>query len=165
MSRGLGDVYKRQLDTLRALEGFLDDWPGALVVASHDRVFLDRSVDHVLAIDDAGRVSRVPGGVQGWLESRSVPPPRAERAKPSRPAPASNQPDRQASRYTLGRQIRETEQAMAKAQRRVDRLDEELANTVDHERLASLGADLAAAQNELGALEDRWLELSEQLPG
>ena len=54
---------------------------------------------------------------------------------------------------------------MAKTQRRVDRLDEKLANAVDHERLASLGADLAAAQRELGALEDRWLELSEQLPG
>ena len=39
------------LDTLRSLEAFLDDWPGALVVASHDRAFLDRVADHVLAID------------------------------------------------------------------------------------------------------------------
>ena len=44
------------LDTLRAVEEFLDGWPGALVVASHDRAFLDRTVDHVLAIDDEGRV-------------------------------------------------------------------------------------------------------------
>ena len=59
------------LDTLRALEGFLDDWPGALVVASHDRTFLDRTVDHVLAIDDSGHVARVAGGVHGWLASRA----------------------------------------------------------------------------------------------
>ena len=59
------------LDTLRAVEEFLDGWPGALVVASHDRAFLDRTVDHVLAIDDDGRVSRVPGGVSGWLASRA----------------------------------------------------------------------------------------------
>ena len=59
------------LDTLRAVEEFLDGWPGALVVASHDRAFLDRTVDHVLAIDDDGRVARVPGGVSGWLASRA----------------------------------------------------------------------------------------------
>ncbi len=58
------------LDTLRALEDFLDDWPGALVVASHDRAFLDLAVDHVLAVESGGRVARVPGGVQGWLEAR-----------------------------------------------------------------------------------------------
>ena len=65
------------LDTLRSLEAYLDDWPGALVVASHDRAFLDRVADHVLAIDPEGAVRRVPGGVSGWL---------AERA--SRPSPA-----------------------------------------------------------------------------
>ncbi len=59
------------LDTLRAVEEFLDGWPGALVAASHDRAFLDRTVDHVLAIDDDGRVARVPGGVSGWLASRA----------------------------------------------------------------------------------------------
>ena len=58
------------LDTLRSLEAFLDDWPGALVVASHDRAFLDRVADHVLAIDPGGSVRRVPGGVAGWLAER-----------------------------------------------------------------------------------------------
>jgi ABC transport system ATP-binding/permease protein len=62
------------LDTLRSLESFLDDWPGALVVASHDRAFLDRTVDHVLAIDPGGTVRRVPGGVAGWLAERSSSP-------------------------------------------------------------------------------------------
>ncbi len=51
------------LDTLRSLEEFLDDWPGALVVASHDRAFLDRVADHVLAIEPGGSMRRVPGGV------------------------------------------------------------------------------------------------------
>ena len=43
------------LDTLRALEEFLDDWPGIVVVVSHDRVFLDRTVSEVLALDGNGR--------------------------------------------------------------------------------------------------------------
>ena len=152
------------LDTLRALEDFLDDWPGALVVASHDRTFLDRTVDHVLAIDPGGNLRRVPGGVQGWLANRT-----AGSTPPPKPAPASTssrvKKERPASQYTLGRRIRETEQAMARAQRRVDRLNEQLVATTDHQQLAELGAELAAGQAELAELEERWLELAEQQSG
>jgi ATP-binding cassette subfamily F protein uup len=157
------------LDTLRALEGFLDDWPGALVVASHDRVFLDRTVDHVLAIEPGGTVARVPGGVDGWLRGRAAatvggsgrsgrgpqsdrePSGRGRRARPSGP-----------SSSTLGRRMRDTEQAMAKVQRTVDDLTARLADATDHGTLASLGAELADAQAELNELEERWLDLAEQ---
>jgi ATP-binding cassette subfamily F protein uup len=157
------------LDTLRALEGFLDDWPGALVVASHDRTFLDRAVDHVLAIGGDGSVARVPGGVQGWLAGRGTAT-GAETvrtrsaAAPSRSA-SSTAEERGPSRYTIGRRLRDTEQAMARAQRSVDRLQEQLAGTTDHTVLASVGAELAAAQHELAELEHRWLELAEQQSG
>jgi ATP-binding cassette subfamily F protein uup len=151
------------LDTLRALEGFLDDWPGALVVASHDRTFLDRTVDHVLAIAADGTVARVPGGVQGWLAGRASDSPRSAPKRTAVTAPAGR--DRKPSAYTLGRQLRETEQAMGKAQRTVDRLHERLVAATDHAELAVVGAELAAAQAELDALELRWLELAEQQTG
>ncbi len=153
------------LDTLRALEAFLDDWPGALVAASHDRTFLDRTVDHVLAIGADGAVARVPGGVEGWLASRT-----AVSSSPTANAPASRADTRPSkarstSRYTIGRQIRDTEQTMAKVQREVDRLSGELAAASDHTRMASLGAELAAAQHELARLEERWLELADAQTG
>ena len=147
------------LDTLRALEGFLDEWPGALVVASHDRTFLDRSVDHVLAIEPGGVVVRVPGGVAGWLAGRAA---RPAATKPtlggdSRPAkPQSPSP------YTIGRRLRDPEQAMTKLQRRIERLHERLAATTDHAELAAVGAELAQVQHDLGEHEERWLELAEQ---
>ena len=72
---------------------------------------------------------------------------------------------RQTSQYTVGRQLRETEQAMSKAQRNVDRLHEQLATITDHAELARVGTDLAAAQSELNTLEERWLELAEQQSG
>ncbi len=139
------------LDTLRALEGFLDEWPGALVVASHDRTFLDRTVDHVLAMEPGGSVARVPGGVQGWLAARS--------AKPQAPArkPVG---DTRPPRVTTGREIRRTEQAMEKLQRRAERLHDDLASTTDRDEIARIGGDLAAVQAEISELEDRWLELS-----
>ena len=153
------------LDTLRSLEAFLDDWPGALVVASHDRAFLDRVADHVLAIDPGGTVRRLPGGVTGWLSERSAPsrPTAAEPAKKRPPVPATPTSARSdgPSPYTLGRQLRETEQAMVKAQKQVDRLTGQLATVTDHTDLTSLGTDLAVAQAELDELESRWLELAE----
>jgi ATP-binding cassette subfamily F protein uup len=147
------------LDTLRSLEAFLDDWPGALVVASHDRAFLDRVADHVLAIDPGGSVRRVPGGVAGWLAERASAP--APPTKAAAKAPSGPKPKGGPSQYTIGRQLRETEQAMVKAQKRVDQLTEQLASATDHTELTSLGTDLAAAQEQLDELESRWLELAE----
>ena len=70
------------LDTLRALEEFLDDWPGIVVVVSHDRVFLDRTVSEVLALDGNGRAAVVRGGVAGWLAQHAARP----TVRPVRPA-------------------------------------------------------------------------------
>jgi ATP-binding cassette subfamily F protein uup len=152
------------LDTLRALEDFLDDWPGALVVASHDRTFLDRTVDHVLAIDVVGNLRRVPGGVQGWLAERNAQ--LASAPQGAKPAPVVGpKPDRSPSRYTLGRQIRDTEQAMARLERRVEQLNEHLVAATEHRVLASLGGELALAQRELADLEERWLQLSDEQVG
>ncbi len=158
------------LDTLRSMEEFLDDWPGALVVASHDRAFLDRVADHVLAIEPGGSMRRVPGGVRGWLDERATTGGAARSgapaaAKPKKSAASSGKP--KASRTgpsasTIGRRLRETEQAMVKAQKRVDALNDELAATTDHSVLAERGASLAEAQIELDEFEAAWLELAEQ---
>ena len=170
------------LDTLRSLEAFLDDWPGALVVASHDRAFLDRVADHVLAIDPpagpgggdgggavGGIVRRVPGGVSGWLaERRNVKPSKpsnaAVRAPATRaaPAPVARTANKSGpSKSTVNRQLRETEKALALAQGKVERLTAQLTGQSDHAQLAATGAELTAAQGELDALESRWLELAE----
>jgi len=158
------------LDTLRSLEEFLDDWPGALVVASHDRAFLDRVADHVMAIEPGGSMHRVPGGVSGWLADRAAASRGARSGAPTtakRPSKKSTKPGKPKadrggpSPSTIGRRLRETEQAMVKAQRRVERLNEELASTSDHEELAARGELLTTAQAELDVLEADWLELAE----
>ena len=157
------------LDTLRALETFLDEWPGALVVASHDRTFLDRTVDHVLAIDAGGSVRRVAGGVGGWLAERAGPAAGTVTTKMASPAKraekARRAQSRAASQYTIGRQLRDAEQVMAKLQRQVDRLHEQLLATTDHTALATLGVELETAQTELAAIEENWLELADRQSG
>ena len=175
------------LDTLRSLESFLDDWPGALVVASHDRAFLDRVADHVLAIDPGGSVRRVPGGVAGWLAERRRPGGAPAAAKTAtRPPHSCDRAGRSRdahdvanarvgiegvesvgpSPYTVGRQLprdRAGHGEGAEARRSTDRTAGprgERGDRPPHARTA-LGIDLAAAQSDLDDLESRWLELAE----
>ena len=154
------------LDTLRSLEAFLDDWPGALVTSSHDRAFLDRVADHVLAIDDNGAMRRVAGGVTGWLAERAsgkiagkkTTVAKAKKTNPGKPKAARTGP----SASTLGRQLREAEQGMVKAQKRVDTLTTKLTGLTEAGELQRVGQDLSDAQAELDDVEMRWLDLAEQ---
>src|SRR5262249_2631864 len=60
------------VDTLTELEDLLDRWAGSLVVVSHDRYFLERVTDHVVALLGDGRLSFLGGGVDEYLERRSA---------------------------------------------------------------------------------------------
>jgi ATP-binding cassette subfamily F protein uup len=154
------------LDTLRVLEDVLDDWPGAVVVVSHDRAFLERTVTDVLAIDDRRPGRRVPGGFAAWEGQRSIaaPPLNAGSVPATRAAPAARQPPARRSPSTLRRLLRDAEKEIATHERRRDKLTDELvAAANDHLLLARLGHELAAAESALTATEERWLELSAEL--
>ena len=60
------------LETLRALEDFLEDWPGAVVAISHDRAFLERVVTDALIMDGTGTAARYPGGFAAWDRDRKA---------------------------------------------------------------------------------------------
>ncbi len=57
------------IETLTELEDLMDGSPGSIVVVSHDRYFLERVTDHVLAIID-GQLAYLPGGVEEYLSLR-----------------------------------------------------------------------------------------------
>jgi ATP-binding cassette subfamily F protein uup len=149
------------LDTLRALEEFLEDWPGIVVVVSHDRVFLDRVVTEVLALDGAGGAGLVRGGVAGWLAQRAAaavePTPKAATRPAPAPAPASSAK----SPSTVRRQLSGAERDLAAATAESARLESELAAAgSDHERLTKLSAALAEAHQAVARAEEAWLTLA-----
>jgi ATP-binding cassette subfamily F protein uup len=145
------------LDTLRALEEFFDDWPGALVVVSHDRTFLDRTTDRLVGFDD-GRLAPIAGGVAAWVGA-------ADRRQGVRAgvADAAPAPRVATSKRTTARQLHETEKEMARLQRVRDELALAMASTVDHVELSRVGSALAAAQSSLDEAEHRWLVLADEL--
>jgi ATP-binding cassette subfamily F protein uup len=165
------------LDTLRALEDFLDDWPGLLVVVSHDRSFLDRTVSEVLALDGAGGAGLVRGGVAGWLAARAAATaadrPRAGSSagssasasdRPTVQAPSTPRAKRSGTRSpsTLRRLLGAAERRMATAGAAVEVAQQALAagRSGDHAAIARLAAELAAAQVEVEAAEGEWLTLA-----
>jgi ATP-binding cassette subfamily F protein uup len=153
------------LDTLRALEDYLDDWPGIVVVVSHDRAFIDRTVEEILALDGEGGAALVPGGVATWLQQRSarVTTPRsAPNQRSSSTKPAKQKSSRSPS--TLNRLIANVEKDMTKRTTRQTALYQDIADAGnDHKKLASLGEELAALQTAIESLETQWLELTEEL--
>ena len=153
------------LDTLRALEDYLDDWPGIVVVVSHDRAFIDRTVEEILALDGEGGAALVPGGVATWLQQRSarVSTPRsAPNQRSSSTKPAKQKSSRSPS--TLNRLIANVEKDMTKRTTRQTALYQDIADAGnDHKKLAALGEELAALQTAIESLETQWLELTEEL--
>jgi ABC transport system ATP-binding/permease protein len=157
------------------------------VVVSHDRYFLERVTDHVLALV-AGRLAFLPGGVDEYLRLRasaggvaalSAGPPSAALLTPAAPAarkpsaaagaaarPASAEP----GRPDAARQ-RAAQKELARLERQIARLSDteaELsadlaANASDYTVLVELGARLRAVQEERAGLEDRWLEVADEI--
>ena len=158
------------LDTLRALEDYLDEWPGIVVVVSHDRIFLDRTVIDVLALDGVGGAAVVRGGVAGWLKQRNSAPTEqmtgAQRGKlistPSVAASELNQkPKSSKSPSTLRRLFTQAETALTKATAELEKLTLQMATTKnDHVKLAQVGAELAKAQARVKSAEETWLALA-----
>ncbi|TNM46145.1 ABC-F family ATP-binding cassette domain-containing protein [Nocardioides albidus] len=169
------------IETLNVLEDFLDGWPGTLVVVSHDRYFLERVTDSVWALLGDGRISMLPRGVDEYLERRErgarseLPANRGEdRASVATESPAtvpatvpatgpkakSGSAEERAAKKTVAR----LDKVLARLHDREAELSAELAaHATDPERLATIGAELAALHEEKEAAELEWLEAAELL--
>ena len=151
------------VDTLTELEDLLDGWPGSLVLVSHDRYFLERVTDHVLALLGDGRLGYLPGGVDEYLELRRA---AAAADRPPSPAPAAGtepQPGSAATQRAARKEMQRLERQLDRLSSREAELTAELAaNATDYIRLTELGAELRGVQQERGRLEEQWLEAAEQ---
>ncbi len=160
------------LDTLRVLEDFLDEWPGALVVVSHDRAFLERTVDDVLVIDGQGGSRRYLSGYAGWLEARAAAAPGSASAPAAAGSSSAASPDRSAgsaatssgskrrSGPSIKADIRAVEREMERLTSQRDELVAEVSTPgADHRSLADAALRLSEVEAALASAEDRWLEL------
>ncbi|WP_141578295.1 ABC-F family ATP-binding cassette domain-containing protein [Actinomadura sp. WMMA1423] len=152
------------IETLTEVEDLLDGWPGTLVVVSHDRYFLERITDHVVALLGDGRVSLLPGGVDEYLERRAAgtaPKPGCVQAEP---APAPPKPKAGGQDWKARKELDRLERRLEKLAAQQAALHEQLAaHATDYARLQELDSQLKEIQAEAAGVEEEWLMLAEDL--
>jgi len=163
--------------TLTVLEDFLEDFQGCVVVVSHDRWFLDRTVDRLFSFE-AGRLRRFEGNYSAYLEHQlaTAAAPQALGPAPAaagsgtgpEPVPASAEaraapamPRRRSFRET--RELAAIEQDLPAWEERRQRLEHQMALPAggDYGELEALSHELAALLERIASAEERWLELSD----
>jgi ATP-binding cassette subfamily F protein uup len=157
------------LETLDVLEEMLGDYAGTILLISHDRDFLDRVVNAAIVPDGGGRWNEYAGGYTDMLAQRGEDIAREEVTKP-RPARASK-PAAAAAPAASKRKLSFNEKyaletlpgEIAALQEKIRAAQEKLADSGlyarDRKAFDETSAKLAAAQTELAAAEDKWLEL------
>jgi ATP-binding cassette subfamily F protein uup len=162
------------LETLDLLQEVIADYDGTVLIVSHDRDFLDRTVTVTLGLDGSGTVDIVAGGYADWEAKRTKLPggtkPKGEKAEPAPPPPSSPTPPKrvklsykdQRDYDLLPKRIEELEAAIAQDEAAL--ADPELYSR-DPKKFAQVTEALEAARAEKHAAEERWLELAERLEG
>ena len=157
------------LETLDLLQEVIADYEGTVLIVSHDRDFLDRTVTLTLGLDGSGRVDVVAGGYADWEAKRREPVPgkakvaKAETASPAPSTPAAPKSAKlsykdQRDYELLPARIEELEAAITRGEQILS--DPDL-YTSDPQKFANISKGIDNARVEKDAAEERWLELAE----
>jgi ATP-binding cassette subfamily F protein uup len=154
------------VETLELLEAMLLEFPGTLLLVSHDREFLDHVVTGTLAFEGNGRVVEYAGGYTDWVRQRpaaSEPAPAARKpGAPPAPAPPPRAERRRKLSFKETHELAQLPDRIDAAERERDALYARLADPLllrDGAATAEAKARLAALEGELAALSARWEEL------
>ncbi|MBT2213846.1 ABC-F family ATP-binding cassette domain-containing protein [Actinomadura sp. NEAU-AAG7] len=153
------------IETLTEVEDLLDGWPGTLVVVSHDRYFLERITDHVVALLGDGRVTMMPGGVDEYLERRAAGTAGAVApAAPAGPAAAAPPRPKGGQDWKARKELDRLERRLEKLAGQEAELHERLAaHATDYAKLQELDGRLKEIQAEAAQVEEEWLMLAEDV--
>ena len=166
------------IQTLQVLEEYLQDFPGCVIVVSHDRYFMDKVVDHLLVFKGEGEIQDFPGNYTQYREwSRMQAKDEAEQAKPAKSGNATAESDgagtakrdanfenKRKMSYKEKREYEQLTQEIDALTEEQKKLEEELCSgNLSVEELTEKSKRLPEIKDELDEKEMRWLELAEML--
>ncbi len=163
------------LQTLRTLEEFLMDFPGCILIVSHDRYFMDRMVEHLFAFEGEGVIKDYPGNYTQYrsylkeieagtkkddgkmnmvsIEDKSEPKPVVQSAA------SSNTPKKLS--FKEKSELENLDKEIPALQKEKETLELKMSDNLSYDELQKTGERVTQIINELDAKEMRWLELSE----
>ena len=157
--------------TLQILEEYLADFPGCVIVVSHDRYFMDKVVDHLLVFKGQGDIQDFPGNYtqyRAWAErqqeDKNTAPKNDSRTKTpaDRKSETANMQVKRKMTYKEKRELEQLEKDIALLEEEQRNIEEALCgNLTDVERITTMSKRLAQVKEELDTKGMRWLELSE----
>ena len=146
------------VQTLAVLEDYIEDFRGCVVIVSHDRYFLDRTVDRLFCFQSGGQLERFEGNYSEWLEQQPAKQtPVATKTKTAAAKPKREQPKRRS--YKQQRELNALDSQLPQLEEQKAALEAKLAGA-DYDRLEALTQELAELCEQISRAEDRWLELS-----
>jgi ATP-binding cassette subfamily F protein uup len=166
------------LPTLTVLENFLQNFQGSLIIVSHDRYFMDRIVDHVLAFEGEGKIKEFVGNFSEYRESQKsedrsqktekleVGSRKSEETSTplsvanQQPITSNQQPKKKLS-FKEQRELETIEKEMPKLEEKRAEILEQLNNESDYDKISKLSSQLETISEKLEEFEMRWLELQE----
>ena len=158
------------IQTLQILEEYLQDFPGCVIVVSHDRYFMDKVVDHLLVFKGDGEIQDFPGNYTQYRDYQKMKSKEEEQQKPAKSSNTSGNDAKKDYRNNQKRKLsfkekREYEELtdkIAQLEEEKQQLEEELCSgNLSVDELTEKSKRLPILKEELDELELRWLELAE----
>jgi ABC transport system ATP-binding/permease protein len=154
------------LETLDLLQEVISDYEGTVLIVSHDRDFLDRTVTLTLGLDGSGKVDIVAGGYADWERKRTINKAAAVKAKPAKVEEARPKSNNKLS-YKDQRDFELLPARIAEIEAAIARDEEALADASlyarDPVKFEALTKAIDAARQDKDAAEERWFMLAEQV--
>jgi ATP-binding cassette subfamily F protein uup len=154
------------LPTLSVLENFLLDFPGCVVIVSHDRYFMDKLVDHLFVFEGNGMIKDFAGNyTQYRIEKKDESSQTIDERKKieivKRQTSNVNQPANRKLSYKEKREFEQLEKQIPELEAERKNLTEKLSSNISYEEITSVSERLLLINSMLEEKEMRWLELSE----
>ena len=153
--------------TLQILEEYLQDFPGCVIVVSHDRYFMDKVVDHLLVFKGQGEIKDFPGNYTQYREWASLEENKTSSSSSSCSTNTAGKPsyrhdDRRRLSYKEKREMEQLEKDIAALEDEKKKIEEALCGgTTEVEEITAMSKRLPQLNEELDEKSMRWLELSE----
>lgn len=152
------------IPTLQILEEYLQDFPGCVIIISHDRYFMDKVVDHILVFKGEGEIQDFPGNYTQFREWDSLQPADTskEEKREKTPVKSYRSEEKKKMSYKEKREFETLESEIAKLETEISNLEAELCSgSLSIEELTDKSILLPKLKKELDDKSMRWLELSE----
>ena len=152
------------IPTLQILEEYLQDFPGCVIIISHDRYFMDKVVDHILVFKGEGEIQDFPGNYTQFREWDSLQPADTskEEKREKTPIKSYRSEEKKKMSYKEKREFETLESEIAKLETEISSLEAELCSgSLSIEELTDKSILLPKLKKELDDKSMRWLELSE----